>query len=96
MGKILIFSFKFLNAFILTGFRIEDILVNMTANVSLIQGRYAEIAIPLKEVLKGLQVETEVRITSFLLRNMSGLLPRRFGGARDNSSLRSDRRKRVN
>ena len=67
----------------------------MTANVPLIKGRYAEIAIPLKEVLKGLQVGTQVRFTSFLLRNMSGLLPRRFGGDIDNSSLRSDRRKRV-
>ena len=76
-----------------TDFHIENILVNMTADISPIEGEYAEITIPFKEVLEGLQVGTDVRIASLLLRNMSGLLPRSFGGANEDSSLRSDRKK---
>ena len=79
------------NAHIIIDFHIEDILVNGTANISLVEGRFAKIDIPINEVLEGLQIGTEVRVASFLFSNMSGLLPRRMEGdeLQDDSTRRS-------
>ena len=51
--------------------------VNETGAVSLspIQGENAEIIIPIREVLAGLESGPEVRMAALLFRNMSGLLP---------------------
>ena len=60
-------------------FRVEELSVNETGAVSLspIQGENAEIIIPIREVLAGLEsgADLEVRMATLLFRNMSGLLP---------------------
>ena len=40
-----------------------------------IQEEHAEIIIPIREVLSGLESGEEVRMAALLFRNMSGLLP---------------------
>ena len=82
--------FKYTHYYTLyTDFRIEDILVSGTANLSPVEGTFAEIAIPINEVLEDVQIGTKVRVASFLFRNMSGLLPRRMEGAEDDGTRRS-------
>ena len=51
--------------------------MNGTGAVSLspIQGENAEIIIPIREVLAGLESEAEVRMAALLFKNMSELLP---------------------
>ena len=60
-----------------TVFHVEELSVNETAAVSLspIQGENAEIIIPIRKVLVGLESGAEVRMAALLFRNMSGLLP---------------------
>jgi hypothetical protein len=60
-----------------TVFHVEEVSVNEASAVSLspIQGENAEIIIPLREVLAGLESGAEVRMAALLFRNMSGLLP---------------------
>ena len=58
------------------------------------EGRFAEIEIPFEEVLEGLQTGTKVRVSSFMFRNMSGLLPGRMEGDEDNSARRSVEKKK--
>ena len=55
----------------------EDLLVKETDDkgISPIQGERSKISVPIGEVLKGVENETQIRIASFLFRNMSGLLP---------------------
>ena len=48
------------------------------ATLSPIQGEDAEIIIPIREVLSGLESGEEVRMAALLFRNMSGLLPDRI------------------
>ena len=48
------------------------------ATLSPIQGEDAEIIVPIREVLSGLEGGIEVRMAAFLFRNMSGLLPDRI------------------
>ena len=47
----------------------------ITVGLSPIQGEDAEISIPIREVLAGLESGDEVRMAAFLFRNMSRLLP---------------------
>ena len=61
-----------------TVFHVEELSVNVTAgavSLSPIQGENAEIIIPIREVLAGLESGAEVRMAALLFRNMSGLLP---------------------
>ena len=62
---------------------IDDFLVGETADVSTVKGTSAEIAIPIEDILKGLE---QVRIASFLFMNMTGLLPNSLEGAKDNNT----------
>ena len=48
------------------------------ATLSPIQGKDAEIIIPIREVLLGLKSREGVRMAALLFRNMSGLLPDRI------------------
>ena len=61
-------------------FRVKEVSVNETsvATLSPIQGEDAEIIIPIREVLSGLESGEEVRMAALLFRNMSGLLPDRI------------------
>ena len=61
-------------------FRVEEVSMNETsvATLSPIQGEDAEIIIPIREVLSGLESGEEVRMAALLFRNMSGLLPDRI------------------
>ena len=58
-------------------FHVEEVSVNeaSAATLSPIQGEDAEIIIPIREVLAGLESGAEVRMAALLFRNMSGLLP---------------------
>ena len=60
-----------------TVFHVEELSVNETGTGSLspIQGENAEIIIPIREVLAGLESGAEVRMAALLYRSMSGLLP---------------------
>jgi hypothetical protein len=64
-------------AYISIVFYVKEVSINETSAVSLspIQGDNAEIIIPLREVLAGLESGAEVRMAALLFRNMSGLLP---------------------
>ena len=61
-------------------FLVEEVSVNeaSVATLSPIQGEDAEIIIPIREVLKGLESGAEVKMAALLFRNMSGLLPDRI------------------
>ena len=61
-------------------FRVEEVSVSeaSAATLSPIQGEDAEIMIPIREVLSGLESGAEVRMAALLFRNMSGLLPDRI------------------
>ena len=52
--------------------------VSTTATLSPIEGEDAEIIIPIREVLEGLDSGAEVRMAALLFRNMSGLLPEKI------------------
>ena len=58
---------------------VEELSVNetSTATLSPIREEDAEISIPIREVLAGIESGAEVRMAAFLFRNMSGLLPER-------------------
>ena len=66
-----------LKSFTTAVFRVEEVSVNeaSAATLSPIQGEVAEIIIPIREVLAGVESGTEVRMAALLFRNMSGLLP---------------------
>ena len=51
-------------------------------NMSLIEDEDAEIYVP-REVISGQEADEQVRVASFLHRNMSGLLPERLGRIED-------------
>ena len=53
-------------------------MVNTTM-LAPIQGEDAEIIIPIREVLAGLESGEEIRMAALLFRNMSGLLPESIG-----------------
>ena len=61
-------------------FCVEEVSVNETsvATLSPIQGEDAEIIIPIREVLSGLESGEGLRMATLLFRNMSGLLPDRI------------------
>ena len=69
-------NWMFIN-FIAAVFHVEEISVHETDPMKLspIQGEDAEIIIPIREVLVGLESGAEVRMAALLFRNMSGLLP---------------------
>ena len=48
---------------------------NDNKRISPIEGEQAKISIPIREVLEDVENETQIRIASFLFRNLSGLLP---------------------
>ena len=60
-------------------FRVEELSANETgtATLSPIQEEDAEVSIPIRKVLAGIESGAEVRMAAFLFRNMSGLLPER-------------------
>ena len=62
-------------------FLVEEVSVTETraATLSPIHGEDAEIIIPIREVLVGLEGGAKVRMAALLFRNMSGLLPDRIG-----------------
>ena len=65
--------------------RVKQIHTNTTDekfNMSLIEDEDAEIHIP-REVISGHGADEQVRVASFLYRNMSGLLPERLGRIED-------------
>ena len=55
----------------------EELLVReiVDERISPIEGELAKLSIPIGEMLKGVGNGTQVKIASFLFRNMSGLLP---------------------
>ena len=60
-------------------FRVEEVSANdtSTATLSPIREEDAEISIPIREVLAGIESGAEVRMAAFLFRNISELLPER-------------------
>lgn len=58
-------------------FLVEEVSVNeaSAATLSPIHGEDAEIVIPIREVLGGLESGAEVTMAALLFKNMSGLLP---------------------
>ena len=58
-------------------FHVEEVSASETraGTLSPIQGEDAEIIIPMREVLVGLESGAKVRMAAILFRNMSGLLP---------------------
>ena len=65
-------------------FQIEELRINEIVNIeshSPIDDEPAEIRIPVREVLSGLESQGPVRMASLLFRNMSGLLPERLEGS---------------
>ena len=63
-------------------FLVEEASVSEASTASTlspIEGEDAEIIIPIREVLEGLDSGAEVRMAALLFRNMSGLLPSRIG-----------------
>ena len=63
--------------------------MNETVNESRspIKDEPAEIHIPVREVLSGVESEEPVRMTSLLFRNMSGLLPERLASSYNGSVI---------
>ena len=63
-------------------FHVDVVSLNETTveMISPIEGEGAEISIPIREVLKGVEREEQVRMAAFLFRNTSGLLPNRLEG----------------
>ena len=71
-------------------FHVDVVSLNETTveMISPIEGESAEISIPIREVLKGVEREEQVRMAAFLFRNTSGLLPNRLEGD-DNDKMKN-------
>ena len=63
---------------------------SINERLSSIEGESAEITIPLREVLEGVENGEQVRMAAFLFRNMSGLLPGSLEMTENQTLIRCD------